>query len=101
MSAEQLSRAFIHPSSHGTIDSQLKTLKLCARRLQSALSIQAAELQVLQRLYYKNNNQHRGALFWRSVVEIRRLLERMQKLDLLAVVNALRTMFYDRSLVQK
>lgn len=95
MTSEQTPRASIDPSRHGSIDAELKSLKLYSRRLQSLLTVHATELQVLQRLYYKNKNQHRGALFWRNVTEIRRFLERVEKLNLLDSINGLRSTFYD------
>jgi len=42
--------------------------------LESAL---VEEWQILERLYYKGKNQHRSALFWRHVGEVRRILKRM------------------------
>lgn len=95
MPSEQVPRAKIHASRHGSVDNELKALKLHTRRLQSVLTTQATELQILQRLYYKNKNQHRGALFWRNVVEIKRFLERVEHLNLIDMINGLRSMFYE------
>ncbi|KAF8902126.1 hypothetical protein CPB84DRAFT_1776677 [Gymnopilus junonius] len=95
MSGPRIPRISIDHSLHGAIDTELKNLKLLGRRLQSALAIHATELQLLRRLYYKNKNQHRGALFWRNVIEMRRFLERIEKLSLLDSLNALRARFYD------
>ncbi|KAH9484295.1 hypothetical protein JR316_0003776 [Psilocybe cubensis] len=95
MASDQTARASLHPSRHGSIDIELKALKIHSRRLQSLLTIHATELQVLHRLYYKNKNQHRGALFWRNVTEMRRFLEKIEKLKLLDSTNSLRSTFYD------
>ncbi|KIM49160.1 hypothetical protein M413DRAFT_21431 [Hebeloma cylindrosporum] len=87
-------KSSIHISQHGSIDSQLKALKLLSRRLQSVLSTHATELQILQRIYYKNKNQHTGALFWRNVVELRRYSDRLETLNLHSSTLALRQAFY-------
>lgn len=88
-------RPSLDPRLHGAIDAELKTLKILSRRLQSSLTILATELQVIQRLYYKNKNQHRGSLFWRNVVEVRRFMERIERLNLQGSLNDLRSKFYD------
>ncbi|KAF8959045.1 hypothetical protein BDZ97DRAFT_1839559 [Flammula alnicola] len=95
MSSGCVPRASIDASRHGTIDTELKSLKLLSRRLQSTLTIQATELQILHRLYYKNKNQHRGSLFWRNVAELRRYLERVDNLNLQDSTSALRYAFYN------
>lgn len=95
MPSDQVPRTSIDTSLHGAVDNELKALKLHTRRLQSVLTTRATELQILQRLYYKNKNQHRGALFWRNVVEIKRFLERVEHLNLLDSINGLRSMFYE------
>ncbi|KAF8163263.1 hypothetical protein B0H34DRAFT_694723 [Crassisporium funariophilum] len=91
---DYLLRAAMDPSHYPKIDSALKDLKLCTRQLLSVLNIHETELQLLQRLYYKNKNQHRGSLFWRNVVEIRRYSERVDNLDLYAKLNAFRHTFH-------
>ncbi|KDR81569.1 hypothetical protein GALMADRAFT_239595 [Galerina marginata CBS 339.88] len=95
MSAENIPRASIQPARYGGIDTELKNLKLLARRLQPILTIHSTELQIFQRLCYKNKNQHRGALFWRNVIEVRRFLERIESLNLCDSINAFRSKFYD------
>lgn len=94
MSSDYTSRVSLEPSRHGSIDAELKSLKLLSRRLQANLTLLATELQLLQRLYYKNKNQHRGALFWQNIAEVRRYLERVANLNLQDSLAALRNTFY-------
>ena len=76
------------------VDASLKDLKLLSRRLHTLLNTHATELQFLQRLYYKNKNQHRGSLFWRKVVEIRRYSERLNQHKLHISIDNFRCTFY-------
>ncbi|KAI0748045.1 hypothetical protein C8Q80DRAFT_1270493 [Daedaleopsis nitida] len=77
-----------------TVDAILKQLKACSRRLQAALSSHRTELQVLERLYYKGKNQHRTALFWQRVAEMRKLGERVDEMHIDDVVESLRLSFW-------
>ncbi|KAJ7905446.1 hypothetical protein B0H14DRAFT_2326758 [Mycena olivaceomarginata] len=79
---------------HPQIDASLKQLKACARSLQPVLSTFADELQILHRIYYKGKNQHRPALFWRRVTEMRRYGDRVEELSLLSLVDSLRYSFF-------
>jgi hypothetical protein len=54
----------------------------------------ANEAQVLERLYYKGKNQHRGALFWRRVGETRRYSARLGGIHIDDVVEILRYSFF-------
>lgn len=81
-------------SDHATVDTVLKNLKQCTRHLQSALETQHLELQVLEKLYYKGNNQHRTALFWRRVSDIRRFGRRLEGADLHGLVEGVRISFW-------
>ncbi|CAA7271738.1 unnamed protein product [Cyclocybe aegerita] len=94
MTTGPILRVSIVSSRHGAVDAELKALKLLSRRLQAALTSHATELQLLQRLYYKNKNQHRGSLFWRNVVEMRRYSERIENLSLSILLNGLRSSFH-------
>jgi len=91
---QPLLRASVIASLHGSVDAELKSLKLISRSLQSALTAHELELEILSRVYYKNKNQHRGSLFWRNIVELRRYSECLVKAQLLNSVNVLRRMFY-------
>lgn len=66
---------------HSTIDSCLKTLRTTVRNVSAFEEALAEEAQILERLYYKSKNQHRSALFWRHVCEIRRICGRIMTLD--------------------
>ena len=94
MTNEPLLRSSIDRSQHSLVDAQLKNLKFLTRKFQSALTSHATELQLLQRLIYKNKNQHRGALFWRNVIEIRRCSEQVDKQKLNESLSALRNSFF-------
>ncbi|KAJ3005396.1 hypothetical protein NUW54_g4353 [Trametes sanguinea] len=87
-------RASVDAAHPPTIDSVLKQLKACSRRLQAALSMHRTELQVLERLYYKGKNQHRTALFWQRVAEMRRLGGRVDEMHIDDVVESLRLAFW-------
>jgi hypothetical protein len=45
------------------------------------------ELFILDKLYYRNRNQHRSALFHRKFQELRRVLKRWQELGLAGLVD--------------
>jgi len=65
-------RSSLDSKIHPTVDGVLKELKSASRELQKVLTSFRLELELLDRLFYKNKNQHRGALFWRKVTEMRR-----------------------------
>lgn len=79
---------------HGKIDSVLKDLRACSRRLAGAASAVNDELRILHRLYYKGKNQHRSALFWRRVAEVRRFAQCISQVQLSNFVDRLRYAFY-------
>ncbi|EIW60456.1 uncharacterized protein TRAVEDRAFT_165252, partial [Trametes versicolor FP-101664 SS1] len=87
-------RASIDPVDTPEIDGVLKQLKACSRRLQAALACHRTELQVLERLYYKGKNQHRTALFWQRVAEMRKLGERVDEMNMDDAVESLRLAFW-------
>ncbi|KAJ7273667.1 hypothetical protein B0H12DRAFT_1007421 [Mycena haematopus] len=89
-SAKKVLDATLHPQ----VDASLKQLKSCARSLQPVLSTFTDELQILHRIYYKGKNQHRSALFWRCVAEMRRYGDRVEELSLLSLVDSLRYSFF-------
>ncbi|KAI0709115.1 hypothetical protein C8Q76DRAFT_742283 [Earliella scabrosa] len=87
-------RAALQADKCPAVDALLKQLKTCTRRLQNALASHRTELQVLERLYYKGKNQHRTALFWQRVAEMRRLGERVDEMHMDDVVESLRLSFW-------
>ncbi|RUS27097.1 hypothetical protein BC938DRAFT_483719 [Jimgerdemannia flammicorona] len=52
------------------------------------------EAAVLDRLYYKNKNQHRQAGYWWKLCEVRRLLNRLKEIDLSGLTSNLTRAFY-------
>lgn len=94
-------RTSIDPSFHASIDSVLKDLKSCSRRLQAVFSGFHDELQVLQRLYYKGKNQHRPALFWKRAAEMKRYGERLDYIGLPGVFELLRCSFFGATSIEK
>ncbi|KAH9854156.1 hypothetical protein C2E23DRAFT_819792 [Lenzites betulinus] len=87
-------RASLDAANTPAIDGVLKQLKACSRRLQAALGCHRTELQVLERLYYKGKNQHRTALFWQRVAEMRKLGGRVDEMHMDDVVESLRLAFW-------
>lgn len=81
-------------AQQGNIDSVLKDLKTCARGLQAAFASHQVELQVLEKLYYKGNNQHRTALFWRRVADVRRYGKRLEDLKVHEHLESVRLSFW-------
>ncbi|KAH0836618.1 hypothetical protein J3R83DRAFT_8335 [Lanmaoa asiatica] len=86
-------RSTLAHAHHKEIDAILKDLRFCSRRLKSALDSFKDELRTLERLYYKCKNQHRMALFFKRVHEIRRYGRRLSELDILERVDLLRASF--------
>ncbi|KZT68972.1 hypothetical protein DAEQUDRAFT_727148 [Daedalea quercina L-15889] len=95
-----LPKASLDSAAQSDINSVLKQLKTCTRRLQTALASHALEMQVLERLYYKGKNQHRTALFWRNVTEIRRYGERMAGMGLYGLAERMRISFWGEAALQ-
>jgi len=90
-------RATVSATHCLAVDAELKSLKLVARKLQAVLTLNSTECLILGRLYYKNNNQHRGAVFWRSLAELRRFTTRLKALDLDLCCAAFRASFHGES----
>ncbi|KAF9227966.1 hypothetical protein BS17DRAFT_774548 [Gyrodon lividus] len=86
-------RSSLSSSHHKEIDTLLKDLKNCSRRLRAAMNSFIDEVRILEKLYYKNKNQHRMALYFRRVPEIRRYGQRLIELDLPGSVDLLRASF--------
>ncbi|KAF7322940.1 hypothetical protein HMN09_00073500 [Mycena chlorophos] len=79
------------------IDAALKQLKVHSRAIHTVLASFDDELLLLHRLFYRAKNQHRGALFWRRVAEMRRYAERVESLSLVNIFETLRGAFFDQS----
>ena len=87
-------RSSIESFHHASIDLSLKDLKTVARRVTGFSSPFRNELQLLERIYYKGKNQHRSALFWHKVLEIRRLGARISETNFSGFVEDLHYTFY-------
>ena len=93
-SANYSPRSSLDATQCTAVDALLKQLKACSRRLQAALTSHRTELQVLERLYYKGKNQHRTALFWQRVAEMRKLGGRLDEMHIDDIVESLRLSFW-------
>ncbi|EPQ58162.1 hypothetical protein GLOTRDRAFT_72264, partial [Gloeophyllum trabeum ATCC 11539] len=94
------SRATLDSAACSGVDSTLKDLKSCVRRLQTSLATHAEEMQLLERLYYKGKNQHRSALFWRRLEEVRKYGKRLQEMELSSLLELLRFSFFGTAAIQ-
>lgn len=81
-------------ASLATVDGALKALRVASKRVNAAASSHELELAILVRLHYKNKNQHRGALFWRKVEEVKKFAVRLHALDLPALLDQTRLAFH-------
>lgn len=76
------------------VDDVLKVLRTTSRRLAKTFAAHATEARILSRLHYKGNNQYRNMTFWRRVVECKRVVERIERLDPKNIIEPLREIFY-------
>ncbi|KAL5529062.1 hypothetical protein ACEPAG_5036 [Sanghuangporus baumii] len=90
----QRARTDIDASLCPRIDACLKAARQCVQQVAPFESCLQDEMRILERLYYKGVNQHRSALFWRRVKEVRRLGRRMLEVRLLGLLDDLRYSFY-------
>lgn len=95
------SRVSVDPSHYASIDSILKDMKVCSRRLQLTFSTYLDELHILERLYYKGKNQHRSALFWKKTIEMKRYGERLVNMALPDNCELLRCSFFGATSIQQ
>ncbi|KAF9005611.1 hypothetical protein BDQ17DRAFT_358971 [Cyathus striatus] len=87
-------RSAVPNELHSSINQALKDIKIFTRRLQLTLITYSEEAQVLERIYYKGKNQHRTALFWRRVEELRKCCRRVSAFNILPNVRSLRCSFF-------
>ncbi|KAF9464649.1 hypothetical protein BDZ94DRAFT_454330 [Collybia nuda] len=92
---DRRSRNSLDHTKHSSIDSILNDIKHCARSLRTLLKTQLDEARILERLYYKGKNQHRGALFWRHVAEMRRFCSRVDGAQIDVVLDTFYRSFFD------
>ncbi|KAF8319395.1 hypothetical protein DL93DRAFT_2164602 [Clavulina sp. PMI_390] len=77
MTSSRLPRSSLNPGLHSAIDTSLKSLRVSLKPIHTLEQALAEEAQVLGRLYYKSKNQHRSALFWRHVGDMKRLCAKL------------------------
>ncbi|KAG6337200.1 hypothetical protein ID866_1872 [Astraeus odoratus] len=87
-------RSTVDPLLHKDVDGLLKDLKFASRRIQTAGVSFVDEMRILERLYYKNKNQHRSAPFFKRMSEIRRYGQRLVELNVWERAELLRTSFF-------
>ena len=87
-------RSSLDSRIHSTVDGVLKEYKLASRELQKIFTSFRLELELLDRLFYKNKNQHRGALFWRKVTEMRRFCHKLNRHTPDGLVEGVRRWFW-------
>lgn len=75
----------------------LKSLKSDYKHARSNQTQLFAEMHILERVYYKGKNQHGLALFWRSVVSIRRMASRIHETNLPGLLEIIAGMFHEES----
>lgn len=91
---DSLPRAGLDPARCDAVNAFLKNVKGHVRRAQTAFSLHADEVAILERLFYKGKNQHRSSLFWQRVSEMRRYGHRLQEMRICDLSEALRISFY-------
>ena len=92
-----IARSCLDSKHYSAIDNILKDLRLASQRLADNSSYFRDELILLERLYYKNLNQHRTAVFWRRIVEVRRLGRRIYDASISDMVDSLRYSFFSEN----
>lgn len=91
---EQTLKASISPNVHSDIEQFLKALRKAARRLNSVVAAHALEKQLLCRVHYKGNNQHRNTLFWKHVEHAKRVAARVADENGSRSIDSLRNKFF-------
>ncbi|KAF8610087.1 hypothetical protein BDV93DRAFT_549938 [Ceratobasidium sp. AG-I] len=75
----------------------LKSLKSGHKNVRSSQNQLFAEMHILERVYYKGKNQHGLALFWRSVVSVRRMASRIHETNIPGLLEVLASLFHEES----
>lgn len=101
VSLSSIPRNNLDSSRCGAIDALLKELKHGFRRLKIVVEIIRQEHKILQRLYYKGKNQHRSALFWKRIQEIRRYCDRLEDTNAISSIDNLWSSFFSEGSHQK
>jgi hypothetical protein len=88
------SRNDLEPALVNVVDICLKSLRKTSRKLAPTISSHASETQILERIVYKNKNQHGRTLFFRNLVEIKRCATRIEEASLSKLLEITRAAFY-------
>jgi hypothetical protein len=92
--AEYTPKAQLAEGLHSRVEAQLKRLKLVSRELRHHIAAFESEARILERVYYKGKNQHRSAVFWQRLVEIRKYATRLTDVHVDEIVERLRASFF-------
>ena len=87
-------RSQVDKDIHPAVDIALRDLKKFSRRLHATFDAFSEELQVLDRVFYKGKNQHRSALFFRRVTDIRKFSQRIAEYNAPQIVDSCRCSFF-------
>ncbi|KAL1688425.1 hypothetical protein GGG16DRAFT_127236 [Schizophyllum commune] len=87
-------RSQVDKDIHPAVDIALRDLKKFSRRLHASFDVFSEELQVLVRVFYKGKNQHRSALFFRRVADIRKFSQRIAEYNAPQIVDSCRCSFF-------
>ncbi|KAL1706102.1 hypothetical protein EV121DRAFT_279052 [Schizophyllum commune] len=87
-------RSQVDKDIHPAVDIALRDLKKFSRRLHASFDAFSEELQVLDRVFYKGKNQHRSALFFRRVADIRKFSRLIAEYNAPQIVDSCRCSFF-------
>ncbi|KAI5830032.1 hypothetical protein K523DRAFT_416205 [Schizophyllum commune Tattone D] len=87
-------RSQVDKDIHPAVDIALRDLKKFSRRLHASFDVFSEELQVLDRVFYKGKNQHRSALYFRRVADIRKFSQRIAEYNAPQIVDSCRCSFF-------
>jgi hypothetical protein len=88
----------LEPHSVTAVDACLKSLRKTRRSISATLACYSTETEILKTLYYKSKNQHKNALFWRNVAQLRRFAVRIHEVGLAGVLDTTRAAFYSNEI---
>ena len=78
------------------VDKCLKSLRKTSRQLPPTVNSHSSETRILERILYKSKNQHGRTLFYRNLVEIKRLAVRIEQANIVKFVESTRASFYSK-----
>jgi hypothetical protein len=84
--------------SIAAVDVCLKSLRKTRRSISATLACYSTETEILKTVYYKSKNQHKNALFWRNIAELRRFAVRIEEAGLAGILDTTRAAFYSNEI---